>query len=1127
MALPNPEVPPPKTDKPRPHTCTTCSRAFARLEHLKRHERSHTKEKPFECPECSRCFARRDLLLRHQQKLHMTTTPSSRPRNARRESTSAAGPTRVRKNSIAQSGANSMRPRANTISHVETSRIDMMTAGNPPVARTPQQPTHAHHPSLGSMQSYAGVDFRGLGEGNSHPISNLTKIDTSAFPLEASNGLRTAPPFGPFNTDLGYGDFVGQENSTINPAQLHFAGSPHGFASEMSSSPFDRTFPTVTGPQNVLEDDHNYDWVHGFDNSMTLANTNESAIDGSSPSAMSTGSVSGVSEVMMDGSNPVTTSAATNWTNPMLVQSQGASNQFPMDFGSTFPDLGPQPETVSPKNLLAQNQFADTSFSTAPPMTSMSASVLSGVPTIFHPPMVANGDPIGASGGSIGNSNYVPKPASSSPIESITDSARQLILNALQIPSGFNNHRFSQSSANISMSPTGMHSSQQHTFGNGFSFPSTEDLRRFVSAYISYFHPHMPFIHISTLDFGAPEYATRLNASNGDANFSRVTGGSCLILSMAAIGALYEFETVTSKELFESAKTMIQLYLEERRRADMSAAINRSNSPREGSIQNTPLWLVQSMLLNVVYGHNSGDKTATDIANTHCAALVSLAKAAGLLNSIPVDRLNLGHLGYALPNVDSQVNGANSHTWHDNQDPANVEQDWLRWKVTEERKRTLFAIFSLSSLLVSAYNQQPALVNSEIHLDLPCDEQLWSADSSQTWKALGGCVNKKGILFSTALATLLTANKRRSVTSQHPQFGNSLATEEILESDLKPSTYGCLVLIHALHNYIWDTRERHVAQQWTAHDMEVMHAKIEPALRAWQSAWSSNPCHSLERPNPYGLGPLSADSIPLLDLAYVRLFVNLGRSKEAFWQRDWNNLTENVNSHELSQDSHFRPGYDLSGSSSFDTVLPTSSAQDALSGSNQGQGLPDSNQPIGASTRERFLRKAAFYAADSISMSDKLGNTYAEFTSRELPIQSAMCAFDCAQVLAEWITIVQERVGPYLGILGQDIMDLNQVPAILLLEDEDYKLMQKIEEILRTVEQKMQVALPINGHSGSDPSSRFPSMVEGGYGIKILFSTAYLLDRAAVWPGKITLKYQPGSQLLANLLTFFGNCSHK
>lgn len=59
-----------KTDKPRPYVCATCTRSFARLEHLKRHERSHTKEKPFQCPVCERSFARRDLLLRHKQKLH-------------------------------------------------------------------------------------------------------------------------------------------------------------------------------------------------------------------------------------------------------------------------------------------------------------------------------------------------------------------------------------------------------------------------------------------------------------------------------------------------------------------------------------------------------------------------------------------------------------------------------------------------------------------------------------------------------------------------------------------------------------------------------------------------------------------------------------------------------------------------------------------------------------------------------------------------------------------------------------------------------------------------------------------------------------------------------------------------
>lgn len=56
--------------KPRVFVCATCTRAFARQEHLNRHERSHTKEKPFSCNICSRKFSRRDLLLRHSTKLH-------------------------------------------------------------------------------------------------------------------------------------------------------------------------------------------------------------------------------------------------------------------------------------------------------------------------------------------------------------------------------------------------------------------------------------------------------------------------------------------------------------------------------------------------------------------------------------------------------------------------------------------------------------------------------------------------------------------------------------------------------------------------------------------------------------------------------------------------------------------------------------------------------------------------------------------------------------------------------------------------------------------------------------------------------------------------------------------------
>ncbi|OOQ88509.1 putative C2H2 transcription factor (AmdX) [Penicillium brasilianum] len=1102
----NGNIPPPKTDKPRPHVCTTCGRSFARLEHLKRHERSHTKEKPFECPDCARCFARRDLLLRHQQKLHMTTTPSSRPRNGRRESTGAAGAgagagaNRVRKNSIANNSA-SMRPRANTISHIGTSALGIPDGSNPSSA--PGQSGHAYHPSLGTSLG-SSVDYRGFSSGHP-PVNGLPKLETSGLPMDMSGGLRTAPVYGSF--DLGIDGMLMGHGSTINPAQLHFAGSPQGFG-DSPSSPFGHQHHVMPHPDPMMDEEMNFDWMNGFDAAVALGNGNDSVIDESSPSAMSTGSQSGISEAMLDGPNRIPIS--NGWHNPFPGHTVASANQFAIDFSpTTLNELGIPPETVSPKSLMAQNPFAET-YATPPSMTSVGQPIVGGhSQSMFSSSMATNGESP--------NPLNVPFPNSAlrnqhSPVstDTFTDSTRQALLASMSQPTGFNHRKYSQPASSL------LNSRELFSRSTGFNtsgqLPSTSDMQRYISAYITYFHPHSPFLHIPTLNFQAPEYTSNLRTPSGHLNLSSTGvagGGGCLILSMAAIGALYEYDTAASKDLFEAAKKMIQLYLEERRKADMSAALSRSNSVRDNSVHNTPLWLVQAMLLNVIYGHTCGDKTSADIASTHCAALVSLARAAELTHhldpkSLPQDHLNSGF---------NASDPSDTENWTSSSFGQPKERrDWLNWKVVEERKRTLYAIFVLSSFLVSAYNHAPALTNSEIRLELPCEEDLWAAESPQAWKKMGGqTATKNNVSFSAALTSLLTASQREQQNKSSNLFFSGGSTDDPTSAENRPSTFGCLVLIYSLHNYIWETRQRHMGRQWTAQETEAMQSHIEPALRAWQAAWASNPVHSLERPNPFGAGPLSADSIPLLDLAYVRLFVNLGRCKEAFWQRDWNGMAD-----ELARGTEVFHQTDEPINDVLDPSLAGSLDARRESVNDLGVGelvisqTPTQDHPMqslsnvyktGQSKREKHLRKAAFYAADSISMSDRLGNTFAEFSSRELPIQCAMCAFDCAQVLAEWITTVQERVGPYLGILGRDDIDLTQVPGVMLLEDEDCKLIDKIREILSSIETKMQRTVQnSNTMSALSVMQRLPSVVEGGYGCKILIATASLLDRAAVWP---------------------------
>ncbi|KAK5201074.1 hypothetical protein LTR16_003934 [Cryomyces antarcticus] len=727
--------------------------------------------------------------------------------------------------------------------------------------------------------------------------------------------------------------------------------------------------------------------------------------------------------------------------------------------------------------------------------------------------------------------------------ESITDATRQALLLSLSQPSVFShNHRkYSQPAISSPLSPGfGPRSASYSAV-----LPSTADLQRYVSAYIQYFHPHLPFLHISTLSFDSPDYISNLRTSSGYTGFGHsgiVGGGGCLILAMAAIGALYEYDHVASKDLFEAAKKMIQLYLEERRKADMSAAVNGANLKNENTTHNTPLWLVQAMLLNVIYGHQCGDKTAADIASTHCAALVSLARAAELAQpSSDSSETPFGaaaeepsHFKVEQSNGDVEMDEDSSTTggWKAGTQAGALEEHaaWCRWKIVEERKRTLFAVFILSSLLVTAYNHTPAIMNSEILLDLPCEEDLWAADSAQAWAAKGGTASmENNVSFAAALSRLLTANQRQQSSyslpsTYHQRAGSSLPTEDLPESELKPSTFGCLVLINALHNYIWETRSRHHGRQWTTQETESMLSHIEPALKAWQSAWAANPHHKLERPNPFGFGPLSADSIPLLDLAFVRLFVNLGRSKEAFWQRDFETMADELaRGAEIAQHAEQSPltlsePSDSSGTTNSSSSCPSAATSpSSVTASVHGQTAshktpPHMSQSSQSSRRERHLRKAAFYAADSLGMAEKLNNTYADFTSRELPIQSAMCFFDCAQVLAEWASTLQERVGRYLGVLGKDEIDYTQVPAIMLLESEDVELLRKISEILGGMETKIldeakMMAFDIGGldpngaiNAMNNTMTTLPGISGCGYGSKTLMVTAYMLEKAAVWP---------------------------
>ncbi|KAL5371669.1 hypothetical protein DPSP01_014094 [Paraphaeosphaeria sporulosa] len=398
----------PKTGKLRLHVCETCQRSFARLEHSKRHERSHTKEKPFECQQCTRCFARRDLMLRHQQKLHQQGATPSRPRSGRRQSTiglPATSAGRVRKNSVASSvgglsGANSsLKPRANTISHVDPAALNSLLTSHNASLGHGGNPGHSHHASLSGLGEPSAYDFWGMssvggGHGQHHV---LPKLDTH-LGFGMGGGLRTAhiPGVGPDEFELQ--KFFGPSSSTISPKQLHHFNAGKGNA----QSPFN-VFGNPFAANAIDED--GLTWSTGLDSSMLFPDPNDAVGDGSSPLAIRTTSQSSFGEVMVDGSGQPT--SASKRHQPLVTHASRnpagyAINAIP----PVFPEFVMDNNTVSLKELADQGVQADFYISTPPAFSTMSPTA--GIPGMLNqysqPPITFSSDSGSISSSSINGS---------------------------------------------------------------------------------------------------------------------------------------------------------------------------------------------------------------------------------------------------------------------------------------------------------------------------------------------------------------------------------------------------------------------------------------------------------------------------------------------------------------------------------------------------------------------------------------------------------------------------------------------------------------------------------------------------------------------------------------------------
>lgn len=476
--------------------------------------------------------------------------------------------------------------------------------------------------------------------------------------------------------------------------------------------------------------------------------------------------------------------------------------------------------------------------------------------------------------------------------------------------------------------------------------PSTPELQLYINAYINNFASHLPFLH-QNLEF---------NQENVP-----------LALSMAAIGALYLFERSHSANIFEISRCCVHIYLESRRERKMDKSDHEV----------TPLWLVQALLLGVIYGLFNEEPLANEIAVAQANAVISLAKSAGL------------HLP---PRTFISVPDPNRST---------VKEKWKYFVTVQERIRTMHVVHIISCLLATGYNVVSTLKNSDIRCGSPCDESLWQASNASDWwtilqnkesdGSLGNAV--EGPDFLDCLQRLLSGN---TLVGEIPQFT-------------------LLTLIYAVHLNIHERRleyDQHVQQSPVStspftnddqlfikmedepgsvssdHGSDTIVAsigspsenrdtkwldrekrRVEAILRAWETTWSLSPHASLIPRTEEG--SLMSDSIPMSSLAHVRLYLDLRRTKECFWKRDFVGMGRELD------------------------ILATPILYEVQAG-----------------TRKQFnaLLEAASYAADTISLWEKHSARWTlQATASQTFIHNILALFDCGLIVSEFFHRLEKR----------------------------------------------------------------------------------------------------------------------
>lgn len=731
--------------KPRLFVCQVCTRAFARLEHLRRHERSHTKEKPFSCGVCQRKFLRRDLLLRHAQKLHAGC---------------AEAITRLRKKSLKRS--NSLGLAALDDAYDDDDDDDMLPE---PVRDTQALANGNGHRKL--LLAFDTVQFNlNLFSHQKRPRQNSLKDSPSlqrqvfdrkklsrgrGASFSAQSGANYANALPEFNDA-----YPGAENVEFSTPQL----LPLAMADENLWLSNLSTIPGMSEPQNGAQmrqdsvasisldhPSHTVDVPSGVSHHGSFLGRLPSNAGLMRSDSVHSASSFGTFDSLNGLHYAVPTATVSNneltpsSTNTSAVRVQKGDSDYGYSFYDVPEAMGAKPGQFKVPSSLStiKQELDDEEMTDAPSITTngtnFDLNFLYDIDELTHefdvnskflpsgylfygdnPPLVSSSGIESTPPHTLPNHNLMMGDTiSQSQLLNMDNSAYRPRKPSLKLGAYTRNKLFT---SNMRYMVNKALSKYPISGIMTPSIPSNEKLEFYLNAFVAGFLSHFPFIHASKLN----EYEIMSMTANEEV--SNESARVCLPLLVATMGALLTNNKNDSEHLYEASRRTIHIYLESRK--------NLVNEKQPAQSVN-PLWLIQSLTLSVMYGLFSDNENNVYIVIRQLNALNSLVKT-----SIKSNRTIL----FSINGDDEDFfNKIHQNAAHDSLFASKFNvNDEIKFKNNinvQSQVRIVFMIYRLTNFLLMMYNVPLTLsVNDlgSLRIMSANDEFLWSFKGFQAFQ---------------------------------------------------------------------------------------------------------------------------------------------------------------------------------------------------------------------------------------------------------------------------------------------------------------------------------------------------------------------------------------------------------